>query len=43
VKSHVGGSPTLLNASSHTNFVFKVIGTAAQIANLEGAAPVRKK
>lgn len=43
VKSHVGGSPTLLNASSHTNFVFKVIGTTSQIAHLEGDTPVRKK
>jgi len=46
IKSHVGGAPTLINSSSHTNFVYKVTGFNGDIQainEIEGASKVRNR
>ena len=46
IKSHVGGAPTLVNSSSHTNFVFEVtgfVGAINEINSIEGKTKVRDR
>lgn len=46
VKSHVGGAPSLVNSSSHTNFVYQVTGYSGDISDInsiEGTSKVRRR
>jgi len=46
VKSHVGGAPTLVNSSSHTNFVYDVTGFRGDVSyvnSIEGPSKIRRR
>lgn len=46
IKSYVGGPPTLVNSSSHTNFVYEVTGfsgTFDEVNSIEGRSKVRDR
>ena len=36
VKSYIGGAPTLVNASSHTNFIYEIVGFNGDIQAING-------
>lgn len=46
IKSHIGGAPTLVNSSSHTNFIYEVVGfngDAEEINSIEGSSKIRDR
>jgi hypothetical protein len=46
IKSHVGGAPTLVNSSSHTNFAYEIVGFNGgidEINSIEGRSKVRDR
>lgn len=46
IKSHVGGAPTLVNSSGHTNFIYEVTdfnGDINEINKIEGRSKVRDR
>jgi hypothetical protein len=46
IKSHIGGLPTLINPSSHTNFIYEVVGfegNTDEVNAIDGASKMRKR